>query len=122
MEWDFSVECYTTINLTCSPFSSHFTAPVHEGLSVSMLQQPGPSTSNNDISSLMQLHSYSPSQEHVQATPSQTLVTAETVVNNKLSILDMYEDTNDKDEGGDEEDVINNELSVDDVVARTPLP
>ncbi|XP_021761761.1 uncharacterized protein LOC110726589 [Chenopodium quinoa] len=40
----------------------------------------------------------------------------------ELSVLDMYEDTNDEGEGGDEEDVINNELSDDDAVARTPLP
>ncbi|XP_021769465.1 uncharacterized protein LOC110733685 [Chenopodium quinoa] len=34
----------------------------------------------------------------------------------------MYNDTNDDGEDRDEEDVINNDLSVDDVVARTPLP
>jgi len=91
------------------PFSSHFTAPA-------------PSTSNNDISSPMQLHSYSPMHQHVEATPSQTLVYADSVVNNEMSVLDMYEDTVDGSEGEGDEDVSNNELSDNDAVARTPLP
>ncbi|XP_021761420.1 uncharacterized protein LOC110726274 [Chenopodium quinoa] len=74
-----------------------------------------------------QLHSYSPTQDDGQASPSQHAPNhLEDIVNNELSVYDVY--TNDEADSGEEEDGLQNmdvepaRMEVGEPLVRTPIP
>ncbi|XP_021718585.1 uncharacterized protein LOC110686279 [Chenopodium quinoa] len=77
-------------------------------------------------------HIASPMQDDVQASPSQPMLNhlenLENIVSNELSVYDVYAETNDEAESGEEEDGLDNmdvepaRMEVGEAVVRTPIP
>ncbi|XP_021761161.1 uncharacterized protein LOC110725993 [Chenopodium quinoa] len=103
------------------PFSSHIASPVHAGGRVTVFGQPAPSSSNTVASSPMQLHSYSPMQGDDGSPFREEPNHFDDVVNNELSVYDVYAEMDDEDENGEGDD---EPTQVEDgqSLVRTPIP
>ncbi|XP_021771013.1 uncharacterized protein LOC110735155 [Chenopodium quinoa] len=103
------------------PFSPHIASPAHAGGCVTMFGQSGPSTSNTVAPS--------PMREEVQESPSQEDPSHfDNIVNNELSVYDVYADTDDEDDNGEEYDRLDDmdledgQMEIDEPLVRTAVP